>query len=586
MKTKILSVILFFFCAIFLFPKENPWGNLKKIHFYDSINSKQKVEEYLGLINFSDVTRKEQKAIAGQLLHFGDHYFEKKEYKLAESFYRKALDVSTPDDFWFIYNKLGNIQREKGKTFISLKNLFIQMFLALKNFKTSFIFFNQFLNVLFFAGIWAFFLYSAFLLLKYFRLAGNDLVIGKGGKGALHRIVIVLVILLWPAVLISGWSIYPFLIVGFLWLYLNENEQLAVKYMLVSLVLLTLLFSINLKLERNIQTEEFKRMQKVFTGHRYKKDVYRSFDNDLKVAQAFAYYENGVLDTALDILNSTEDGFKSTQKLNLIGNIYFRYGEIEQSIKYYSDSLQLNDKNKVALNNFTLALLKDKNPDVFKSYADRYPEIVKLRAKVKDIKDIKLDQGVLWKRLFSSNRESFNPMWFIKDVAREFFKLPIIYYIFLFILYVFGLKKLVPAIGESTYCSKCTKIIKEASVHKSYKLCDECYQLFSIKDVIFLEAKILKEKELKKRLKKKYIFSLIFSLLIPGLNFNNRGKYRLFLLTSVIFYFLLGYSVLGIVNFNRIYSYSPLFFYVLGIISIGFYFLVNVFSVIGEEDGF
>ena len=34
---------------------------------------------------------------------------------------------------------------------------------------------------------------------------------------------------------------------------------------------------------------------------------------------------------------------------------------------------------------------------------------------------------------------------------------------------------------------------------KSHALCDGCYQLFLIKDPIFLEAKILKEKEISRQ---------------------------------------------------------------------------------------
>jgi hypothetical protein len=117
-------------------------------------------------------------------------------------------------------------------------------------------------------------------------------------------------------------------------------------------------------------------------------------------------------------------------------------------------------------------------------------------------------------------------------------------------------------------------------------LCDDCYQLFSIKDVIFLEAKILKEKELRKKFKKKYIVFVIFSLLIPGLNFNYRGNNRLFLLLAVIFYFLVGFAVVGIVNFSRIFSTAPLFFNLVGIGAVGFYLLINIFSVLGDEKGF
>jgi hypothetical protein len=54
----------------------------------------------------------------------------------------------------------------------------------------------------------------------------------------------------------------------------------------------------------------------------------------------------------------------------------------------------------------------------------------------------------------------------------------------------------------------------------------------------------------------------------------------------VIFYFLVGLAVVGMVNFNHTFSAAPLFFNLVGIGAVGFYFLVNIFSVLGEENGF
>lgn len=591
MKSKILTAILFFLCTIFLLPKGSPWGNLKKIYFYDSIKNDRQVLEQLQAIEFSGLKRSDQKEIASQLIRFGDYYFEKGKYDHAEAFYRKVFDVSPNNDYWHLYSKLEKIERSEGSLFISFKNLFNQFFMALKNFNASFVLLNQFFTLLFFSGLFTFLVFSLILFIKYFKLAGNDLFIEKNGAFSIKKILTVLLVLLWPVVLMSGWMIYPFVLTGFLWFYLNDNEKKAVKYMVVAIAVFSILYSINLMLEKNLQTDSFKRIQKVYEGHLFDEEVYRTFDDSLKVAQAFSYYENGKYDPtkydiALDILNSTSDDFKSTRKYILKGNIYFRYGEISQSIKYFSQSLLLDDDNKVALNNFTLALLKDNKPDVFMSYAKRYPQIEPLRVKAIDIKDIKLNPGALWKRLFSFPLENLKPWVFFKEIFNELLSLPVFYYLLLFIIYVMGLKRLLPPIGESTFCSKCNKIIKEASIHRSYKLCDDCHQLFSIKDVIFLEAKILKEKELRKKFKKKYTLWLIISFLIPGLNFNQKGNNRVFLLFSVIFYFLIGFAVVGVINFNRIFSTAPLFFNLVGICAVGFYLLVNVFSVIGDEDGF
>jgi len=46
-----------------------------------------------------------------------------------------------------------------------------------------------------------------------------------------------------------------------------------------------------------------------------------------------------------------------------------------------------------------------------------------------------------------------------------------------------------------------------------------------------------------------------------------------------------GFAVVGMMNFNHIFSTVPLFFNMVGIGAVGVYFLVNIFSVIGEENG-
>lgn len=591
MKIKILLVIFVLLCSVSLLPKEDPWGSLKKIHFYDSVKNYRQVLEQLELIEFEDLTRSDQKEIAAQLIRFGDHYFEKGKYEHAEAFYRKVFNVSPKDDYWYLYNKLENIKRVNGSFFIGFKSLFGQLFLALKNFKASFLLVNHFFNLLFFSTLFTFLLFSLMLFIRYFKLAGNDLLLGEKKKLSFKQILIILLVLLWPALFTFGWMIFPFILTGFLWFYLNENEKKAVKYMLITVAVISVLYSLNLMLEKNLQTNSFQRAQEVYAGHLFNEEVYKTFDDGLKVAQALSYYEKGksdpnALNTALDILNSTSDDYKNPLKYDLIGNIYYLRGDIGESIRNYGNSLQLNDENEIALNNFTLALSKENKPEVFESYAKRYPQIKSLRTKAVDIKTARLNQGALWKRLFNSLKENFNPGLFFKEIISELLKLPVVYYLLLFIIYVSGLKKLVPFIGQSTFCSKCRKIIKETSVHKSYKLCDDCYQLFSIKDVIFMEAKILKEKELKKKFMRKYIVSLIFSLLIPGLNFNYRGNNRLFLLFSVIFYFLVGFAVVGMANFNHIFSTAPLLFNLVGIGAVGFYLLINILSVTGDENGF
>ena len=585
MKNKWFFIILFLCIAAFIFPADKPWGNLKKIYFYDSVEDYSGVLENLGAINRDGLEKGEVATLSKNLIEFGDHFFAQKKFDIAEAFYRKVLDLSP--DHWYLYNKLEEIDREKGNFFFNFKNVFSQLLLVMGNFKSSFLLVNSFFNMVFFVGLFVFFLFAIILFIKYFRLAGNDLLIDDNGGLSLRNIAIISVILLWPVLILTGWIIYPFLITGFLWVYLNENEKKTIYYMLIFVIAFTLLYSFNLMLENSARDKKFKIVQKVYENHLYGRGDYEKFDNELKVAQAYSYYQNKQNDIALDILLSTGETYKDKLKFDLMGNIYYKSANYSDSVNYFNESLRLDDKNKLTLNNFTLALLKADDEEVFNEYAKRYPEIDQYQKKVSDLNEVKLSPtGFLWKRLLHNSSERFSPTTFIKDLLNEFFKLPIVYFILVLFLYIFGVRKIFPLMGGSTYCSKCTKIIKEASVHKSYKLCDECYQLFLIKDVIFLEAKILKEKELNKKFKKKYLIGLVFSLLIPGLNLNYKARNRSFIFMSLMFYFLLGFAVIGTITFTRIYLTAPIILNLIGILALVFYFLFNLFSVLGDYDGF
>ncbi len=584
MRNRAVSIILFLSCSVFIFSEGNPWGHLKKIYFYNSAQKNSKVLENLNSINLEDVKRTERREIVKRLIGFGDYYFSKGDKDLAEVFYKKVVDLSP--EYWYVYNRLEKIDRSRGDMFINFKNVFRQFVMTLKDFESSLLVFNSFINVLFFSVLLSLFIFSFILFIRYFKLAGNDLLIDSKGRLSLKKALLLFLVILWPVLMLSGWMIYPFLITSFLWVYLNNNEKKTLSFMLILIVVISIFYSLNAAFEKNVESENFKMIQKLSDGYLFKREDYEKFDDELKVIQAFAYYEGKQYEMALEILNSTEDEYKSVLKYDLLGNIFLKSGNIPESIKYYKESLNLDEKNDITMSNFTLALLRNQNQKVFDSWAKRYPAINTYKNTDLKLKEVRTIPGsILWRRLFNFSKEKFALSQFFKNVFVEFYKLPTIYYVVLFILYILMNGRLWPRLGESTYCGKCSKIIKEKAVPRSYKLCDECHQLFLIKDVIFLEAKVLKEKELRRKFKKKYAFSLLFSLLIPGLNLKYREKDTLFVVFSMVFYILLGFSVIGMIVFNKIFLTSPTFLNLIGAAALLLYFLVNILSILGEEDG-
>ncbi|MCP4147009.1 MAG: hypothetical protein GY757_04590 [bacterium] len=590
MKNKLIFLLLFFIAAGALLANDNPWGDLKKIHYYDSQKNYTRVLENLNQISTESLSKIEMDELAVNLIKFGDYYLSKGVYDNANAFYEKVISFSPK--YWYLYNKLEKIQREKGSFIPGFKNTFKQLGDLLKSFGSSFLLVNNMLNVLFFTSLLVFFIFSMLLFIRYFKLAGNDLLHSEKGSVSTKKLVIVSLVLLWPLFFLSGWMLYPFIISGFLWVYINENEKSTIILLIALVGVGTLLLSLNLVLEDSAGSKEFRVVRDVYQGHLFESDDYEKFDNNLKVTQAYAYYLDKQYDTALEILDSTGKDYMNKLKHDLTGNIYFKSEDYAESQAAFIEALRVDEKDPVSLNNFTLALLKvDKpninKPTVFRLHTRRYPEIESYKATISHLMEVEpIPESILWKRVFSLSKEKFSFGEFLKQVSVQLIQLPVIYYILIFIGYIFAVAKMFPEAGKSTFCSKCSKIIKEAAVHKSYKLCDECYQLFLIKDVIFLEAKIIKEKELTKKFEKKYLNCLLFSIVIPGLNLNLNEKNRIFVLLTMLFYFLLGFSIIGVIIFTKVFPAAPIILNLVGILAFVFYFLFNLFSIMGDYDGF
>jgi len=540
--------------------------------------------ENLKSINFEGLRLIDQNAIAAELIEIADNYLSEGEFDQAKDFYNQVV-LLLPSR-WQVFNKLERIERLQGKKFFNIKNTLKQFVLIISNFNPAFVLVNNLFNLLFFSSLLVFFIFSLFLFGRYFKLAGNDLWVLNKANFSLKRVIIVILFFIWPVFMLSGWMIYPFLIVGFLWIYLNENEKKTVISTFIVILIVSFIYSFNLVFENSIKEPLFTTIQEVYNGKLAPKEEFDKFDDDLKVIQALSYYENGKYDIALDILLSTQEGYKNEFKYLLMGNIYYQLSNLNESINFLRESLSLNEKNPVTLNNITLMLLKKNDLNQFEDYAKRFPEIDNYKNHVYDIKLFKRSKGFLWKRLLSFPMEKFNLFSFSQKILLEFLKLPVLYFIILLFIYISIVTRIFPKIGKSTYCSKCSKIIKKAAIHKSHILCEECYQLFLIKDVIFLEAKLLKEQELNKKSRKRQFKLMLLSVIIPGLSLNYKENNRLFIIFSWLLYFLCGFTIMGMLNFNQLYSLSPLFLNFIGFSAVILYFFLNLFSIQGDEHGF
>ena len=299
-----------------------------------------------------------------------------------------------------------------------------------------------------------------------------------------------------------------------------------------------------------------------------------------------------------EILNEVDEDYVGETKLILSGNLsYMKYknaalrddNNLIESMDYFLRVLRENEKNDVAINNLALILLNNREGEesekVLDSYIERYPKLSKVKNSILELRDPGLNKHFLWKQLFSLSGNSFNPLRLILNLIKKIFSYPFIYYIFIFILYIKFLDRGFGSLGKSSTCSMCSKIIRRSTLRKSNKFCDDCHQLFLIKDVVFLEPKLLKEKEIKKRNSNNFRKIMFISLLIPGLNYNFKDKNKIFFILSIFFYFFIFFGFSGFVGFKPLGLPVPFIFNISGIIASALYLIINISSTIGEDYG-
>jgi tetratricopeptide (TPR) repeat protein len=578
----ILSGLLLF---SFSWAAANPWSNLKKIYFYSFSGDISAVKENLAQLDAQDLPPPEKIELLQKLNELGDRYYQNKNFPLAETFYKKILQIS-PRDAWPIYNKLERINKLKGNLLWNFKNIGRQFGLVMQDFSGTFLLLNSFLNVIFFSSLLLFYLSTAVMFLKYFKLVAYDFILGGNSKFQSKKLIFLLVLLLWPLAVLGGWGYYPFLFCGFMWFYFDHDDRVNIKRIVGILLAMTFICSINNYLEKSLQSPGFQTIKNIYAGQLFPEQSYNLFDNEMKVMQAYAYYNQHKTDTALDILQSTGNNYNSTLKLNLLGNIYFKKGNVTQSIQFYRQSLSMDDQNKVTLENFTLALIKNEDPGLFKFYLKNYPEIQDYKDRITVPQTIKLPESILWKRLLNFSWQDFYLWNFLSNIAVEFFKFPILLACLLMLVYISLLKKLSPNLGQSTFCNKCTKIIKKKSIEQAHTLCEDCYQLFLIKDPIFLEAKIIKEKEISRKFRFKYSLSLIASLFIPGFFLNFKNKKNVFTFFFLLFFNVFGFYLFSALTFKDFFGTIPMFINFIGIFAIILYLAINAYSLLGDDHGF
>jgi len=562
---------------------EDSLSIIRKINHYYSLEQTEAVMRQLEQLDTSADNHTRKRFVAKILEGYGDYYRREGKPLLAERFFRQALQVNASE--WKTFNKLNELYVLEHKTPLHLPTVFRQVPQLWRNFPSAYLLLNRTLNSLFIAICWVFMVLALVLLFRYFPLAQTDLF--RDGEWRINwiQLVAVMLLLLWPLVAGPGWGTIPFLILGFLWVYLERSEKRSILAGMLVFTLVVLLAGFQIVLDRSLNSKEFGTAMKVFSGKSLEAKEVAGLDPQMVVMRAFNEYEAGNLESALDLLESSGEEFRGKLKYQLLAGIQYRFGNITESIANLRLALQMDDKDPVSLNNFTLVLLENGNRKLLDSYIQRYPEIKKLQSQYLQLEEPMPDPLFLWRRLFSRGRPQVSIAAFLKNWGNAVVESFATWSLLLFLLYLLLIPKVFSGIGKSVRCSKCGKHIDRTAVHRSYKLCNECYQLFMIKDVMFLEAKVIKEKELMRRRRYEKALTLSLSLFVPGLNLIARSRHTAYILLATSVYFLMAFFWTTRYAFKETFAAVPLFLQLVGVAAILVYVVINLVAVKGEEDG-
>jgi len=562
---------------------EDSLSVIRKINHHHALHQTEMMLFQLEQLDTSGDSQERQRFVARILEGYGDYYRDKGDASISEAFYKKSLNVDK--NGWKPLNKLSDSHARGNGMPIHLPSTMRQIPRLLRNFIPSFLLLNETLHSLTIAFCWMFLVVALVLLTRYFPLAQNDLF--RDEEWRINWIVLLLsaVLLTWPLVIGPGWGVVPFLIMGFLWVYMERPERRSILIAMIAFLLVVLLAGFQQVLNNSYQSREFSKTMRVFNGEDLDEKELVGLDNRLTVIRGFNEYEAGNMEKALEILESTGEEFRLKLKYQLLAGIQYRYGNISECIASLRLALQMDDKDPVSLNNFTLALLENGNYELLKSYTQRYPQIRILKRQYLQLMEPVPNPMILWRRLFSHGKDSFSIGDFMKKWSSAVAGFPGSWSIMLFVFYLLLIPRVFSGIGKSISCTKCGKHIDRTAMHRSYKLCNECYQLFMIKDVMFLEAKVIKEKELIRRRRRFKSLVLGLSLFIPGLNLLERSRFTLFMILATPMFFLTAFYFTSRQAFKTTFGVVPLFLQIVGVLAVLAYILVNLAALRGEEDG-
>ena len=464
---------------------------------------------------------------------------------------------------WMLVDDLSALKSKHYKIWGTVLNNLQELKDIIKN--NFFLIFNPLINAMFFAFVISF---AVFILFKYidnFKLILNDL-----GRKKFSITLFIMFLLITPAFLLGLFYI-PFGLAGIIVFYFSKKEK---NLLLIFYILLFLIFSameVSIFFDSVTQNSSYRAINKLDSGL-YKDGelksaeqlYFRNKDEQLGIVIAMSYYNDNQLFNAKEILEKMNmNSSLDEKKYLLLGNIYYKVGFFALAKDMYNKALSLNPNNPIINHNLGILLMKINQIESAQKFLKsartkgikRGNEIIVNIPKPKlnyfRYTNVKLDFDIL-----------YNPL-LLAIIVSLFFML---------------LSKLIfRSIGESIKCEFCGRpTIKNTRVSKR-DYCQECFNLFVIKDPLLIETRKIKYKEIDDKNRKRSAKFLLLSLIIPGLDFiEKRYTYTYFIFSTLFYTFifmgLFLYNNIKIIKFSNISGIHFIFV----IIAFMLYFFMNL----------
>lgn len=469
-----------------------------------------------------------------------------------------------------------------------VRSLMQQVGRIFHNFEASVLLITQFLEAMIWAVMLTMLAFAIWFVRQYLSLGTIDMILDDKGLVDKKRLAIWCLLLLWPLFLGAGWIFWVIIILAALWFYTDAGEKKAIKILFITLTFMAVLASVNKFFVQQMSQSSFLQTKNIIVTNQTTPSRKTIADNNIaKLYLAYNFFRAGNLEEGISWLNSADDTAHHVYKANLYGYAFLANKEYERAISFFSSVLAKDSSDQTALYNMTLALLENKDEKVFEAYLNRFPSISTLMDKVTQPQLPPIGSHHLWQLFLSAGKKQSESTVFyvLKSVLINLASLPILYLLGVFAFYIRMLPRFFHQIGKSTHCTKCQKPIKKDKSSRAVNVCNDCYQLFLIKDAIMIDAKSFKEAEIIRSNRKKNIIFLFLSFLFPAFFLHMRGQHLLFAaLNFFYFLFLLIALVVGqpLAAFN---GTMPLFTKAFGFIAAGIFIVGNALVFRGDEYG-